>query len=70
MFETYNFVPNHVTRAPVVTMVTADHVTACTELRELLEGHLRQLLDICQENVEGSGAITVLEVGGVSIMKR
>ena len=82
MLESYDFSPyhSHVTVPRDVTMETRDasddvtkfpHVRAVDSARQFLEtSSLRNLLDISQENILGSGSLSVLEIGGVSYMKR
>lgn len=82
MLESYDFSPyhRHVTLPRDVTMDTPDvaddvtkfpHVRAVDSARQFLESSsLRNLLDIAQENIMGSGSLSVLEIGGVSYMKR
>ena len=82
MLETYDFAPyyKHVTAQRDVTNssrdVTGDvtqfpHAQAVDSARQFIEtSSLRNMLDIAQENILGMNALSVLEAGGVSYLKR
>ena len=78
MLESYDFTPyhRHVTDMSRDDPTTEDvtkfpHALAVDSARQFLQtASLRNMLDIAQENILGLGPLSVLEVGGVSYLKR
>lgn len=74
MLESYDFSPYHahvLASRDLVSDVTSPHARVVESAHSFLEtASLRNLLDICQENILGLGALSVLEIGGVSFFKK